>query len=103
MKPSSDIEISDVSLPIAAFLIVSAFEDLDRFRIKNSSSAAGVVQQPVRDECLNINMFSSLVQAPVVISDWKAGLQPPLATLRARLPGASCLRCSPHPSMIDSH
>lgn len=60
MKPSSDIEISDVSLPIAAFLIVSAFEDLDRFRIKNSSSAAGVVQQPVRDECLNINMFSSL-------------------------------------------
>jgi hypothetical protein len=28
---------------------------------------------------------------------------PPPATLRARLPGASGLRCSPHPSMIDSH
>jgi transposase InsO family protein len=26
----------------------------------------------VRDECLNINMFWSLVQAHVVISDWKA-------------------------------
>jgi transposase InsO family protein len=26
----------------------------------------------VRDECLNINMFWSLVQARVVISDWKA-------------------------------
>jgi hypothetical protein len=32
----------------------------------------------------------------------EGGLQPPQATLRARLPGASCLRCSPHPSMIDS-
>jgi uncharacterized protein YdeI (YjbR/CyaY-like superfamily) len=30
-------------------------------------------------------------------------VQPPPATLRARLPGASCLRCSPHPSIIDSH
>jgi hypothetical protein len=28
---------------------------------------------------------------------------PTPATLRARLPGASCLPCSPHPSMIDSH
>ena len=26
----------------------------------------------VRDECLNINMFWSLAQARVVISDWKA-------------------------------
>jgi putative transposase len=26
----------------------------------------------VRDECLNINMFRSLAQARVVISDWKA-------------------------------
>jgi putative transposase len=25
----------------------------------------------VRDECLNINMFWSLAQARVVISDWK--------------------------------
>ena len=57
----------------------------------------------VRDECLNINVFWSLAQARVVISDWKDGRQPPPATLRARLPGASCLRCSPHPSMIDSH
>ena len=56
-----------------------------------------------RDECLNINMFWSLAQARVVISDWEGGLQPPPATLRARLPGPSCLRCSPHPSMIDSH
>ncbi len=30
-----------------------------------------VVQQPRRDECLNINMFWSLAQACVVISDWK--------------------------------
>ena len=57
----------------------------------------------VRDECLNINMFWSLAQARVVISDWKADYKPPPATLRARLPGASCLRCSPHPPMIDSH
>jgi hypothetical protein len=33
----------------------------------------------------------------------EGGLQPPLATLRARLPGASCLRCSPHPPMNNSH
>jgi hypothetical protein len=33
----------------------------------------------------------------------EGGLQPPPATLRARLPGASCPRCSPRPSMIDSH
>jgi putative transposase len=26
----------------------------------------------VRDECLNINMFWSLAQARVVISDWQA-------------------------------
>jgi transposase InsO family protein len=26
---------------------------------------------PVRDECLNINIFWSLAQARVVISDWK--------------------------------
>ena len=31
----------------------------------------------VRDECLNINMFWSLAQARVVISDWKERLQPP--------------------------
>ena len=47
----------------------------------------------VRDECLNINMFWSLVQARVVISDWKAdynhrrrhsalGYQPQRSTLR---------------------
>lgn len=28
---------------------------------------------------------------------------PTPAMLRARLPGASCLPCGPHPSMIDSH
>ncbi len=33
----------------------------------------------------------------------EGGLQPPPATLRARLPGASCLRCSPHPPVSDSH
>jgi Integrase core domain len=32
----------------------------------------------------------------------EGGLQPPPATLRARPPGPSGLRCSPHPSMIDS-
>jgi hypothetical protein len=52
----------------------------------------------VRDECLNIMVFWSLVQARVVISDWKRGLQPPPATLRARPAGASCLRCSPAPT-----
>jgi hypothetical protein len=30
-----------------------------------------VVNSRVRDECLNINMFWSLAQARVVISDWK--------------------------------
>jgi hypothetical protein len=58
------------------------------------------VQQRVRDECLNINMFWSLAQARVVISDWKADYN---RRHSARLPGASCPRCSPHPPMIDSH
>ena len=55
----------------------------------------------VRDECLNINMFWSLAQARVVISDsdynhgWRHSA--------TRLPGASCLRCSTHPPMIDCH
>jgi transposase InsO family protein len=57
----------------------------------------------VRDECLNINMFWSLAQARVVDQRLEGGLQPPPATLRARLPAASCLRDSPHPPMIDSH
>jgi putative transposase len=30
-----------------------------------------IVQQKVRDECLNINIFCSLTHARVVISDWK--------------------------------
>jgi hypothetical protein len=38
MKPSSDIEISDVTLPIAALLIASVFEELDGSRIENSPS-----------------------------------------------------------------
>jgi len=46
------------------------------------------------------NMFWSLAQAG--ISDWKADYGPQ-ATLRARPPSASCLRCGPHPSMIHSH
>jgi putative transposase len=33
----------------------------------------------------------------------KGGLQPPPTAQRPRLPGPSGLRCSPHPSMIDSH
>ena len=57
----------------------------------------------VRDECLNINMLWSLAQARVVISDWKADFKPQPATPRARLPGPSCLRPWPHPSMIDSY
>jgi hypothetical protein len=40
MNPSSDIEISDVTLPIAALLIASAFEELHGSRIQNSSSVA---------------------------------------------------------------
>ena len=31
------------------------------------------------------------------------GLRPPPATLLARLPGASCRHCSPHPPVSDSH
>jgi hypothetical protein len=38
----------------------------------------------VRDECLNINIFWSLAQARVVISDWKGPLQPPPAAQLAR-------------------
>jgi hypothetical protein len=34
MNPSSDIEISDVTLPIAALLIASVFEELDGSRIQ---------------------------------------------------------------------
>jgi hypothetical protein len=37
MKPSSDIEISDVTLPIAALLIASVFEELDGSGIEKSS------------------------------------------------------------------
>jgi hypothetical protein len=40
MNPSSDIEISDVTLPIAALLVASVFEQLDGSRIVNSSSVA---------------------------------------------------------------
>jgi transposase InsO family protein len=29
------------------------------------------IRVPVRDECLNINIFWSLAQARVVITDWK--------------------------------
>jgi hypothetical protein len=57
----------------------------------------------VRDDCLNLN--NVLVTGSGAGGDKRleGGLQPPPATLRARLPGAGCLRCSPHPSMIDSH
>jgi hypothetical protein len=34
MNPSSDIEISDVTLPTAALRITSVFEELDGFRIE---------------------------------------------------------------------
>jgi hypothetical protein len=34
MNPSSDIEISDVTLPIAALLIASVFEESDGSRIQ---------------------------------------------------------------------
>src|SRR5215204_3596953 len=37
------------------------------------------------------------------ISDWRADYFHRGATLGARLPGAICLRRSPHRSMIDSH
>ena len=36
------------------------------------ATATSSRSQRVRDECLNINMFWSLAQARVVISDWKA-------------------------------
>jgi hypothetical protein len=38
MNPSSDIEISDVTLPTTALLIASVFEELDGSLIENSSS-----------------------------------------------------------------
>jgi hypothetical protein len=51
MKPSSDIEISDVTLPIAALLIASVFEQLDGCRIENSSSAAGARKSREAGHC----------------------------------------------------
>jgi transposase InsO family protein len=55
----------------------------------------------VRDEFLNINMFTGSDAGGDQRLEGR--LQPPPATLRARLPGASGLRGRPHPSMIDSH
>lgn len=59
----------------------------------------------LRDECLNINIFWSLVQARVVISDWKEDYNHRRRSPAqlARLPGASGLSCRLHPAMIDSH
>ena len=51
----------------------------------------------VRDECLDINIFWSLAQARVVISDWKEDYNH--RRRRARLPGTSRLRCRLHPPM----
>jgi hypothetical protein len=56
----------------------------------------------VRDECLDINIFWSLAQARVVITDWKDDYNHRRTQL-ARLPGPSHLRCSLHPPMNDSH
>ena len=45
------------------------------------------------NECLNINIFWSLTQAGGH-QRLEGGLQPRPVRLRARLPGASCLRCA---------
>jgi transposase InsO family protein len=57
----------------------------------------------VRDECLNSSMFWSLAQARVVISNWKADYNHRGRHSALGVKSASCLRCSPHPPMIDSH
>ena len=57
----------------------------------------------VRDECLNINMFWSLAQARAVISDWKADYNHRRRHSALGENGASCLGCSPHPPVSDSH
>jgi transposase InsO family protein len=57
----------------------------------------------VRDECLNINIFWSLAQARVVISDWKQDYNHRLPAQLARIPSPSGLRCRLHPPMNDSH
>jgi len=49
------------------------------------------------------NIFLIEGHGDACCSSYQPLLTPPPATLRARLPGASCLRFSPHPSMIESH
>ena len=74
----------------------------------------------IRDECLNINIFWSLAQARVVITDWKEdynhrrrhsslGYQTPVAFAAARandrgLPGHSDIPPGgPRPQAVSSH
>src|SRR6266511_1758026 len=53
MKPSSDIEISDLTLPITALLIASFFEELDssRYRTHRPSLDLGANHQHAHRPC----------------------------------------------------
>ena len=56
----------------------------------------------IRDECLYINSFWSLVQARVVIGDWKHDYSRPPPALIAEPPSIGPQRCLLYPPMNDS-
>ena len=57
----------------------------------------------VRDECLNINIFWSLAQARVVITDWKDDYNHRRRHSSLGYQAPADLRCGLHPPMNDSH
>jgi hypothetical protein len=57
----------------------------------------------MRDECLEINDFATLLEARVIIGDWRHALQPRPAEQLTALPGHGGLRCDLHPPAPSSH
>jgi putative transposase len=57
----------------------------------------------IRDECLYINIFWSLAQARVVISDWKQERNHYRRHPALGYQGRSSIRCRLHPPITDSH
>jgi hypothetical protein len=57
----------------------------------------------VHDECLNINLFCSITQARVIISDWKDEYNNHQRHSSLGLPHPGQLRCSLHSPIADSH